>query len=116
MPAFNALSDRRDLPAYTPAEAAHYLAVSPSTLRSWFAGMSYSHRGEPRRFQAVRRPACARPLALAFSNLVEAYVLTAIRRKHQIGLPTIRRGLRFLTEKFGSRRPLLEEQFATHGA
>jgi uncharacterized protein (DUF433 family) len=116
MTAFNVQSDRRELPAYTPAEAAHYLAVSLSTLRSWFAGMSYKHHGESRRFQAVIKPAAARPLSLSFSNLVEAYVLTAIRRKHKIGLPTIRRGLRFLSEKFESRRPLLEEQFATRGA
>lgn len=114
--AFATTNDRRDLPAYTPAEAAHYLGISPSTLRSWFVGMPYRHRGQARRFQAVIRPAAARPLALSFSNLVEAYVLSAIRRKHNIGLPTIRRGLRFLTDKYGSRRPLLEETFATHGA
>jgi uncharacterized protein (DUF433 family) len=116
MPAFNAPVDRRELPAYTLGEAAHYLGISPSTLRSWFVGTSYSHQGEARRFQAVIKPAAARPLALSFSNLVEAYVLTAIRRKHRIGLPTIRRSLRFLREKFGSRRPLLEETLATRGA
>jgi len=43
-------------------------------------------------------------------------VLTAIRRKHHIGLPTIRRGLKYLTDQLGSKRPLLEEQFATRGA
>jgi uncharacterized protein (DUF433 family) len=43
-------------------------------------------------------------------------VLTAIRRKHEIGLPTIRKGLAWLVEKLGVRRPLLEEQFATKGA
>lgn len=116
MTAFNSFSDRRDLPAYTPGEAARYVGVSESTLRSWFAGTTYSHRGETRRFQAVIRPAAARPLTLSFSNLIEAYVLTAIRRKHNIGLPTIRRALRFLGDKFDSRRPLLEEQFATRGA
>ena len=116
MAAFKTSSDRRDLPAYTLGEAAHYLGFSQSTLRSWFAGMPYSHRGEARRFHAVIRPAATRPLALSFSNLVEAYVLTAIRRKHHIGLPTIRRALRFLAERFDSKRPLLEEQFATRGA
>lgn len=43
-------------------------------------------------------------------------MLTAIRRKHHIGLPTIRRRLKYLTEQLGSKRPLLEEQFATRGA
>lgn len=116
MTAFTRTQDRRELPAYTAAEAARYLGVSPSTLRAWFLGMPYSHGGERRHFAAVIKPASARPLVLSFSNLVEAYVLTAIRRKHQIGLPTIRKALTHLREKFDSRRPLLEEQFATHGA
>jgi uncharacterized protein (DUF433 family) len=101
-------TDRREIPAYSIAEAAHYLGVPKSTLRAWFAGQQG--------FRAVIRPADPKTLVLSFSNLVEAYVLSAIRRKHHIGLPTIRRGLKFLTDKLGSKRPLLEEQFATHGA
>lgn len=115
MTAFN-ITDPRDVAAYSIPEAAHYLGVPASTLRSWFAGQKYSHKGEQRSFHAVIRPADPKTLGLSFSNLVEAYVLTAIRRKHHIGLPTIRRGLKYLTEKLGSKRPLLQEQFATRGA
>ena len=114
MTAFN-ISDPRDIPAYSISEAGHYLGVPTSTLRSWFAGQAYAHRGERRQFQAVIRPADPKSHSLSFSNLVEAYVLTAIRRRHHIGLPTIRRGLDYLVKKLGSKRPLLEEQFATHG-
>ncbi|HVL35541.1 MAG TPA: DUF433 domain-containing protein [Burkholderiales bacterium] len=97
----------RDVPAYTVGEASHYLGVPKSTLRSWFAGQ--------RGFRAVIRPADAKSLGLSFTNLVEAYVLTAIRRKHRIGLPTIRRGLDFLVRRLGAKRPLIEQQFATNG-
>ena len=31
-------TDPRDVPAYTVGEAAHYLGVPKSTMRSWFAG------------------------------------------------------------------------------
>lgn len=99
--------DRREIPAYAYSEAAHYLDLPPSTLRAWFAGQ--------KSFRPVIRAADPKRIVLSFSNLVEAYVLAAIRRKHYIGLPTIRRGLRFLTEKLGSKRPLLEQQFATSG-
>jgi uncharacterized protein (DUF433 family) len=109
-------TDPRDIPAYSISEAAHYLGVPPSTLRSWFVGQSYERGGERRQFHAVIRPADPKHKSLSFSNLVEAYVLTAIRRKHLIGLPTIRRGLGYLTKQLGSKRPLLEEQFATKGA
>lgn len=115
MTAFN-IKDPRDIPAYTVSETAHYLGVPASTVRSWFAGQTYSHEGETKRFHAVIKPADPRTLGLSFSNLVEAYVLTAIRRKHRIGLQTIRKGLAYLTNQFGSARPLLEQQFATHGA
>ena len=47
--------------------------------------------------------------------MVEAYVLTAIRRKHRISLPMIRNALKFLTERLDAKRPLLEEQFVTNG-
>jgi uncharacterized protein (DUF433 family) len=111
------LKDPREVPAYTMGEAARYLGVSKSTLRSWFAGQTYSYHGERRMFERVIKPADPHPpLGLSFSNLVEAYVLTAIRRKHEIGLPTIRKGLTWLVEKLGAKRPLLEEKFATQGA
>lgn len=100
--------DPREIPAYTVGEAAHYLGVPKSTMRSWFAGQ--------RGFRAVIRPADAKPaLGLSFTNLVEAYVLTAIRRKHSIALPTIRRSLDYLVRKLGAKRPLLEKEFATNG-
>ena len=83
MTAFNT-TDRREVPAYPIPEAAHYLGVPRSTLRAWFAGQQA--------FRPVIRPADPKTLVLSFSNLVEAYVLSAIRRKHHIGLPTIRRG------------------------
>jgi len=111
------LKDPREVPAYTVGEAAHYLGISKSTLRSWFAGQRYTYQGERKMFERVIKPADPHPpLGLSFSNLVEAYVLTAIRRKHEIGLPTIRKGLAWLVDKLGAKRPLLEERFATKGA
>lgn len=100
-------TDPREIPAYTVWEAAHYLGVPKSTMRAWFAGQ--------RGFRAVIRPADQKALGLSFSNLVEAYVLTAIRRRHHVALPTIRRGLDYVVRKLGAKRPLLEQEFATNG-
>lgn len=109
------MKDRREIPAYTISEAAHYLGVPPSTLRSWFAGQRYVRDGQPKMFQPVIRPADSARLIISFSNLIEAYVLTSIRRKHRIPLPKVREGMSFLSKTFGTKRPLLEEQFATNG-
>lgn len=107
--------DPRETPAYTVAEAAHYLGVPKSTMRAWFAGQSYTRGDKRGQFRAVIRPADPKTLGLSFSNLVEAYVLTAIRRRHHVALPTIRRGLDYLVRKLEAKRPLLEQQFATNG-
>jgi hypothetical protein len=115
MSAFN-VKEPREIPACTIAETAHYLGVPAATLRSWFAGQAYSHKGQRRRFKPVIRPADPGALGLSFSNLVEAYALVAIRRKHHGGLPTIRKGLEYLVYRLGAKRPLLDEQFATLGA
>ena len=114
MATFN-IKDPREIAAYTAGEAAHYLGVPVSTLRAWFTGQKHASGGKTK-FRAVIKPADPRALSLSFSNLVEAYVLKAIRRERKIGLPTIRRSLGYLTEKLGSERPLLNAQFATKGA
>ena len=109
------MTDRRDIPASALPEAAHYLGVPNSTLRSWFAGQPYVRNGERRHFQRVITPADPKHLVLSFSNLVEAYVLTSIRRQHHIPLPKVRTALTCLRTHFGSTRPLLDQQFATDG-
>lgn len=107
--------DLRDVPAYAVAEAAHYLRVPPSTLRAWCVGQAYRHAGKARFFKPVIVPAQPKPVSLSFSNLIEAYVLAAIRRRFRFSLPSIRDALEFLVEELDSERPLLEEQFAVHG-
>lgn len=112
----NFKTDPREIPDYSIPDAAHYLGLPASTLRAWFVGRRYTHSGKRHQFHAVIKPADPDGHSLSFSNLVEAYELTAIRRKHKIGLPTIRKGLDYLARQLGSTRPLLEEQFAKRGA
>jgi uncharacterized protein (DUF433 family) len=103
--------DVRELPAYGIAEAAHYLLVPRATLRSWVAGMPYSSGF----FKPVIRPAATSPVALSFINLIEAHVLAAIRRKHRVDMPAVRRATEFLKKAFGSPHPLADHKFETDG-
>jgi uncharacterized protein (DUF433 family) len=107
--------DVRELPAYGVAEAAHYLLVPRATLRAWVAGMSYSSDGERRFFKPVIQPAATSPVALSFINLVEAHVLAAIRRKHRVDMPAVRRTIYFLKKEFRSPHPLADHKFETNG-
>src|SRR5438270_3587048 len=107
--------DVRELAAYGIAEAAHYLLVPRATLRSWVAGMSYGSGSERKLLRAVIQPAAKSPVALSFINLIEAHVLAAIRRKHRVDMPAVRRAIDFLKKEFGSQHPLADHKFETNG-
>ena len=99
--------DLREMPAYSIAEAAGYLRVPKSTLRAWLLGQGT--------FRPVIDIADRKNRHLSFINLVEAFVLAGIRRKHAIPLPKVRKALGYLRRTFNTGRPLADEEFATDG-
>jgi uncharacterized protein (DUF433 family) len=99
--------DPRDLPAYTVWEAAHYLGLPPSTLRGWVRGYRSS--------RPVIHVGLERPTALSFTNLVEAHVLAAVRRKHNIPLDHVRTAVDNVRRRLKIDRPLAHAQFETDG-
>ncbi|HVQ78090.1 MAG TPA: DUF433 domain-containing protein [Candidatus Binatia bacterium] len=107
--------DPRELPAYGLSEAAHYLRIPRATLRAWVMGRSYP-KGSG---LALARPLFHLPKpgqpVLSFLNLVEAHVLDAIRREHQVSLQRVRKALDLLLRHVPSRHPLADQQFATSG-
>lgn len=106
----------RDLPAYGLDEAAHYLALSSATLRSWVRGRHYPTAAGKKCFRPpIALPDPALP-QLSFNNLVEAHVLSALRREHRVPLPAIRKALDFLSARTATPHPLIEREFATDGA
>jgi uncharacterized protein (DUF433 family) len=100
-------SDPRELPAYSPAEAAHYLDIPVSTVRYWSVGRD--------QIQPLIDPAQHGPLILSFANLVELHVLSAIRRKHRISMPKVRRALDYVQSALSLTRPLASRRFQTDG-
>jgi len=105
-------SDIRSLPAYGIPEAARYLGLPPSTFRAWALGQA---GGDRPRFKAALSIADTAGKQLSFLDLVEAHVLSALRRKHGVPLQQIRRARSFLLEKFASPHPLAMYQFETDG-
>lgn len=102
-------------PAYPLIEAAHYLNLPLSTLRTWCLGQSPRADAKTRRFDPPIRLDGDQRHALSFLNLVEAHVLAAIRGKHRIPLSVVRRALDDVAKQMRSARPLVETLFQTDG-
>jgi uncharacterized protein (DUF433 family) len=105
----------RRTPAYPFTEAAHYLRVPVTTLRAWCTGQNYRYKGQPKRYQKVIRLDGDGHDGLSFLNLVEAHVLSGLRRQHHIPLPQIRRAIDWVSKQLNLSRPLAEARFATDG-
>jgi uncharacterized protein (DUF433 family) len=108
-------ADPRLMPTYTIAEAARYLYVSVSTLRSWVVGRPYSTSSGERYFQPIIPPPDSKRPLLSFTNLVEAHVLAAIRRHHKVTLPNVRSAVDHLRTKYSVDHPLADVRFKTDG-
>jgi uncharacterized protein (DUF433 family) len=98
--------DPREIPAYPLVEAARYAAVPLSTLRAWV--------GERKDIPGViDLPEDSRG-QLSFYNLVEAFVLGGLRRKHKLPLQQLRHDLLALRELHpGVRHPLADLDLST---
>lgn len=104
-------TDRRELPAYSIAEAAHYLNMPEATVRYWATGQD-SYR------PLIEAPP-GRPTLLSFINLVELHVLAAIRRKHTVPMPKVRAAIEYLRKNtrraYDRKHPLISKQLETDG-
>jgi uncharacterized protein (DUF433 family) len=109
------LEKLRRTPAYAFPEAAHYLNLPRSTLRSWCLGYDYDLHGKVRRFKPLIRLDGEPREGLSFLNVVEAHVLSAIRRVHHIPLGSVREAMSYVAGKMRTERPLLDVNFQTNG-
>lgn len=107
--------DPRDIPAYRFADAAKYLNIALPTLRSWTRGRFYDVKDGRKFFRPVFDLPDAKQPLLSYTNLVEAFVLSSLRRTHMIDLGKIRTAIRALGRDFDSKHPLAEHRFQTYG-
>jgi excisionase family DNA binding protein len=112
--------DRFSAPLYTVAEAARYLDVPDSTIRSWVHGYRRARdggrevRGRPV-LTSLAADRGARGAAIPFVGLAEGLVLTAMRRSH-VPLQRIRPALERLQQEFGLGHALASRRLYTDGA
>ena len=107
--------DIREMPSYTPSEAAHYLRVPVDTVRHWLLGYSYQTKSGVEYSKPLIKIAGRDPNLLSFFNLVEGHVLSALRRKYRIPMAKVRKALDYLQKKYPSPHPLADHWFQTDG-
>lgn len=110
-----AVRDPREAPAYTVAEAAHYVRLPVATLRTWVAGREYPTRTGARTFPPLVRLADSSAGLLSFSNLIEAHVLRALRAEHAVSIRDVRTAVRYAEKELGIERLLLNKELRTSG-
>lgn len=105
--------DPREVPLYNLAEAALYLRIPASTLRSWTRGRTYATQFGPKFFEPLIE--LADPAGrMSFSNLAEAHVLQATRDR-EIPIPMVRSALDYVQDNWPSRHPLITSDFHHFG-
>ena len=107
--------DLREIPNYPLAEAAHYLRMPARTLKHWLLGNSYPTKSGTRYSDALIKVAGKDPILLSFFNLVEASILSALRRKYDVKMGNVRKVLDYLESKYPSPHPLADHKFKTDG-
>jgi uncharacterized protein (DUF433 family) len=93
-----------DAPAYTLAEAAAFLHMSPSTLRAWTAAPA-----------PLVNPADRAHALLSFNNLVELHVLAALRWRMGMSMQVVQRALGYMEASVGSRPLLTADLHSANG-
>jgi uncharacterized protein (DUF433 family) len=110
-------ADPREIPLYGISQASRYLNIPLATLRSWIRGRKYPVGGgnERKLFRPVIHLPDPKTPMLSFINLVEAHVLSGVRRIEGVPFYKVRMALEYIEKKFPSKHPLADQQFQTDG-
>lgn len=100
-------TDPNELPRYTIREAAHYLRMPEATLKSWVSGRPYATASGSAFWEPLIERPDPRDRRLSFSNLVEAHVVSALRKQYRVKVGEIRNALEYARDRLGIRRVLL---------
>jgi uncharacterized protein (DUF433 family) len=107
--------DVRNIPTYSIKDAAQYLRIPISTVRSWTVGLNYHTKEGSSFFAPLIEIPKQKPYLLSFTNIVELHVLRAIRSIHKIKLNKAREAIDFIIEELKVSHPLATKQFSTDG-
>lgn len=95
-------------PFCTFGEAAHWLGIPERTLRNWFRAQAGA--------KPVLRMSEPAESYLSLADLAEAWILSGIRKEHEISLQSTRKALDWMRERTNHSHPLATIPLLTDGA
>jgi uncharacterized protein (DUF433 family) len=98
--------DPRLVPAYSIAQASHYLRIPAPTVRSWVLGRDYPRTTGTARFQPVVPASGDAVPRLSFQRLIELAALRALRTEHGFKLSAVREALHYARRELNVERLL----------
>lgn len=104
-----------DIPAYSLVECAHIVQVPKATIRTWALGRWYDTGQQKQFWKPLITIADRATPTLSFRNTIELHVLAAMRRKHKIEMPAVRKAISYLSKRLNISNPLAEQQMLTDG-
>lgn len=106
-------AEPREMPLYSVSEAAHYIGLPASTLRTWVVGRRYPVSDGWATSDAIIQLPDREDGRMSFSNLIEAYVIKALRRKHDTPMSAIRNAVAYAEHELKIDRLLLRDELLT---
>lgn len=116
--AYDSTVDPREIPRYSFAEAALFVQVPETTLRSWVTGRAFPvSKGKAAGFSAPLIAAADVDAGLlSFYNLTEAHILKSTRQRDEVPMKAVRDALDYVAVAFPSHHPLITPKFETEGS
>ena len=101
-------TEAAELPAYEIVEAARYLRVPYFTLYDWLRPIEFNSINGKLKKPIIQRPRNSKKLS--FLNLIEAHVVKALRKEHNVPCPEIRAALDYAEHELGISRLLVNKE------
>ncbi|MDX1999410.1 MAG: DUF433 domain-containing protein [Thermoanaerobaculia bacterium] len=108
--------DPNELPRYSLEEAARYVDMPKTTVHNWVSGRQYKNSSGTRNWANLIQRPVADDGRLSFSNLIEIYVLSALRKQFRVKMREVRAALQYTQDQLKIGRVLLSPHLrATEG-
>lgn len=102
--------DPNEIPRYPVGEVARYVGMPTTTVHNWVSGRQYSNAAGQQYWENLIERPDPSDQRLSFSNLLEVFVLNALRKQYRVKMREVRTALEYTKQQLGVDRVLLSKK------